>query len=309
MEFSPGTSRSDTLYPESYGTTQNIYVLRPIDDIAWSTEDVPFYWGAPIFKWKEETQGFFAALGEWVALVTEGSQVYVVGSPPPGPIREIPQAVASKAVVVNVSAPSGYRWIYSPWVMNGAKLLTAEREGQSYMQLWTQIALRETLRFVPDSSEDTGPVTSIPITIYMPDQLDGPPAESLQVSPLFHGETLLVVVQTRVEGDSIKVQIPGFPLLEERRVVAVPNPFRIERHRTVTLKLWAEKPGELEVRIVNEAGIPVRKIKAIVSRSGEAHVLWDGKTDSGRRVANGVYFVQVRGGGVRYVGKLIVVRR
>jgi flagellar hook assembly protein FlgD len=60
-----------------------------------------------------------------------------------------------------------------------------------------------------------------------------------------------------------------------------------------------------EVRIYDASGRMVRELSLIHNRS---FAVWDARDQSGRVVAPGVYFVQLKAGGLRLVEKAILTR-
>ena len=66
--------------------------------------------------------------------------------------------------------------------------------------------------------------------------------------------------------------------------------------------------GVSEVRMIDLAGRHVRTLSRGASAAGRQTISWDGRDDSGRNVANGVYFLVSRSGGQESKLKLVVLR-
>ena len=83
-----------------------------------------------------------------------------------------------------------------------------------------------------------------------------------------------------------------------------PNPFA---NRTV---IAYELPADtlVEIAIYDVAGRRVRSFRDAPGRAGRNEVAWDGLDDSGQRVRNGSYFVEVRGAGERGVRRIVLLR-
>jgi hypothetical protein len=69
-----------------------------------------------------------------------------------------------------------------------------------------------------------------------------------------------------------------------------PNPFR-ER---LTVRFGLHSSGSVEVRIYDVQGRLVRELVDESIQAGHKHVVWDGRDNSGRHAATGMYFVRMR---------------
>jgi alkaline phosphatase len=56
------------------------------------------------------------------------------------------------------------------------------------------------------------------------------------------------------------------------------------------------------------AGRRVRVLADVAMRAGPHRLLWDGRDEAGARVASGVYFVSVTGGGASGATRVVVSR-
>ena len=80
----------------------------------------------------------------------------------------------------------------------------------------------------------------------------------------------------------------------ETLVDVYPNPVRPGQVLRVALPGSKTVEG---VRLYDVAGRSVRSIDTVVSLGGGLfEIRWDGRDDQGRRLARGVYYMQVRGG-------------
>ena len=70
---------------------------------------------------------------------------------------------------------------------------------------------------------------------------------------------------------------------------ARPNPF----NPLTTIEYSLSSPGRVSVRVYDLAGRIVRTLADRGGEAGEHKIVWDGTTDSGARVASGVYFVRM----------------
>ncbi len=91
---------------------------------------------------------------------------------------------------------------------------------------------------------------------------------------------------TVFEGTPVRIQVPARPGLTWTS--AGPNPAT----GTVNLELESPREGELEVRIFDARGAVVRLLYQGSMASGTSRFEWDGRSDSGRRVAGGIYFIE-----------------
>jgi ankyrin repeat protein len=83
-----------------------------------------------------------------------------------------------------------------------------------------------------------------------------------------------------------------------------PNPFNLSTKIEFTLP----KSGFVSLNIYNILGRKVRTLVSGHSTSGYKSVLWDGKDDSGKEVASGIYFYRLRGGDFSETKKLVLLK-
>ncbi|MDH3215505.1 MAG: T9SS type A sorting domain-containing protein [Candidatus Krumholzibacteria bacterium] len=86
--------------------------------------------------------------------------------------------------------------------------------------------------------------------------------------------------------------------------MARPNPF----NPSTTIAYTVMKRGHTEILIYDVSGRRVRTLVSRVSAVGTHEVVWDGRDDSGRRVASGVYLYRLRAGDVVDTKKMVLLK-
>lgn len=116
------------------------------------------------------------------------------------------------------------------------------------------------------------------------------------------------------DGDPTLAWVTAPAAVAEEPVTAAP-PSRIQIHHANpfaapgSIRLLTPARGELRVEIVDAAGRRVRRLTDGVHAAGEHALVWDGRDERGRRVAAGIYFLDVRNAeGAVGAGKLLLVR-
>lgn len=105
------------------------------------------------------------------------------------------------------------------------------------------------------------------------------------------------------------VQFPGSFILGD----SYPNPFPTPANPSTTIGFILSEQSEVTLRIFNTLGQEVRTVISDQRTSGEFSVPWDGRNNSGIRVASGVYFyvLTVKGSSGKSLAetkKLVVLR-
>jgi hypothetical protein len=95
----------------------------------------------------------------------------------------------------------------------------------------------------------------------------------------------------------------GYMQSDSPKPIAYPNPFRPNLHSSVTIDYISEKSL---VYIFDSSGKRVRFFKGNDLRGGAA--IWDGKSESGKLVAPGLYYYMVKDGNKIAKGKIMVER-
>jgi flagellar hook assembly protein FlgD len=70
------------------------------------------------------------------------------------------------------------------------------------------------------------------------------------------------------------------------------------------------QPAEAEITVYNVLGKVVRRLVSQRQYPGEHKVTWDGKDDSGKEVASGIYFCRLKVSGLELVQprKMVLLR-
>jgi hypothetical protein len=84
-----------------------------------------------------------------------------------------------------------------------------------------------------------------------------------------------------------------------------PNPFSID----ATITFYLPKGGYVYSAINNAKGQLVRTLTDGQYAKGEHTLTWDGKTDTGQHVSNGIYFYQLKGTDFRISKKLMLMKQ
>jgi flagellar hook assembly protein FlgD len=84
----------------------------------------------------------------------------------------------------------------------------------------------------------------------------------------------------------------------------VPNP----TWGPTSFRLNLFKPGSVELRVFDLEGRRVRRLVDEVQHGGWRELAWDGRDENGRRVATGIYFVEMGSPGVTTTRRVAVVR-
>ena len=83
-----------------------------------------------------------------------------------------------------------------------------------------------------------------------------------------------------------------------------PNPF----NPATTIQYTLATGGEVELRIFNTLGQPIRTLVQGRQPAGHYQVRWDGRDDSGAPVASGIYFYVLRHGDGWQTRKMVLLR-
>lgn len=99
---------------------------------------------------------------------------------------------------------------------------------------------------------------------------------------------------------------PKDPVLpaHTRLGAAYPNPFVGE----TTMELALAKSGPVTLTIFDLSGRRVRRLVDADVAAGSKRVAWDGRSDAGARVPNGLYLVRMDAAGIRQVRRVMIVR-
>ena len=77
----------------------------------------------------------------------------------------------------------------------------------------------------------------------------------------------------------------------------------------MTIALKAPDGGHVTVRVYNIAGDLVRPVfEADVQAGLWFQAQWDGKNGAGETAASGIYFVSVKGGGIKSIRRVVLMK-
>lgn len=110
-------------------------------------------------------------------------------------------------------------------------------------------------------------------------------------------ESSIIKIMNRV-GDSEQCNTPV--ILSQN----YPNPFR----NTTKLCFYLPKEEKASVSVYNIKGELVRKLSDGLLKSGKHNVIWDGKNDTGQKVAAGVYLYRLEASGNKITKKLLYLK-
>ena len=92
------------------------------------------------------------------------------------------------------------------------------------------------------------------------------------------------------EGTTIELEKITSKIVEYGLSQNYPNPF----NPVTTIKYQLSEPSDVTIRIFNMTGQVVKTIFDEHHSAGYYSILWNGRDDSGKNVASGVYFYQLR---------------
>lgn len=98
--------------------------------------------------------------------------------------------------------------------------------------------------------------------------------------------------------------VTTWPESRLRLLPATPNPFRPE----TTVRFVLPEPATVRVSVLDVRGRVVRSLTAGPHAAGAHAILWDGRAASGRRLAAGIYFVQLASPWGHRTQKLTILR-
>ena len=112
-------------------------------------------------------------------------------------------------------------------------------------------------------------------------------------------------------GNSVATLIPytisdavGVPVAKPALGPAFPNPF----NPTTTIPIEVPRAGPVRLAIYDAAGRHIRLLLDSSVAAGASVVQWDGRTDSGRDVPSGSYWVRMTGSAGEHQTRVVVVR-
>ncbi len=143
---------------------------------------------------------------------------------------------------------------------------------------------------------------------------------SPEVDTLFHyfanGEHALQILgrekQTKLdqikivclEDDVLNVDDPGSSIPRNFFIRNYPNPF----HLSTTVQYSIPALSHVEIKVYNSAGQFIRLLKYELMPAGNHNLQWDGRDKLGYRVANGLYFYEIKAGSKRLINKMLLLK-
>ena len=87
-------------------------------------------------------------------------------------------------------------------------------------------------------------------------------------------------------------------------LVTFPNPF----NPTTTIRYTIPENNKVIIKIFDQSGRQVNQLVSAKQNAGEYTAQWNGRDDTGRQLASGLYFCQVSGGGFSRTVKLVLIK-
>ena len=127
---------------------------------------------------------------------------------------------------------------------------------------------------------------------------------SLTISGATPGQSVSIVEN----GVRATTSLPSYTLGVEKAFTSA-NVFNPDKGVPVSIGFRAEGDGRVTVKVYSIAGELVRPVFETDAKAGQQFQAdWDGKNADGDTVASGVYFVSVRGAGIKSIRKVIVLK-
>lgn len=95
------------------------------------------------------------------------------------------------------------------------------------------------------------------------------------------------------------------PAPADAQGLALARPFPNPSREGTTLRFTLSASSPVTLRVLDAAGRQVREIRPGVLEPGDHSLAWDARDDSGRRLAPGVYWLEVAAGGERGVRRVV----
>ncbi|MDG5766470.1 FlgD immunoglobulin-like domain containing protein [Balneolales bacterium ANBcel1] len=118
-------------------------------------------------------------------------------------------------------------------------------------------------------------------------------------------------------GDTWAITRVNFPLSGENlhqdgapavKAYAYPNPFSPRHHDVVRIRFSNASPSDVTIRLYDFGMNLIRTLdKRSMMERGTFEAYWDGTDQQGRKVANGTVFYEIKTGGDRVVGKILLL--
>ncbi len=122
------------------------------------------------------------------------------------------------------------------------------------------------------------------------------------------GATAGTQVNLAMNGVKAPGTLPGLSLGSQTSFTSA-NVFKPDQGGTLSIGFKAEAAGLVTVKVYNLAGELIRPIFETTAVKGLLYQAnWDGRNGEGSTVSSGVYFVSVRGAGIKAIKKVIVLK-
>jgi hypothetical protein len=127
---------------------------------------------------------------------------------------------------------------------------------------------------------------------------------SLSISGASPGQSVTIIENGVKAGSTL----PSFTLNPEKAFTSA-NVFNPDRGGVLNIGFVAQQDGLVTVKVYSISGSLVRPVFEADCMAGlQYQADWDGRNGDGSEVASGVYFISVRGAGIRTIRKVIVLK-
>jgi len=114
--------------------------------------------------------------------------------------------------------------------------------------------------------------------------------------------------EVRCGGDVLVSDSPtavgGSSGVAHRLYMNEPNPF----NPSTSIRFTMPERAEIDLALYDAAGCRVAVVASGVYEPGEHVISWDGRDDTGREAASGIYFARLRAGDFEATRKLVLIR-
>jgi len=247
----------------------------------------------------------------------DGRADVLVGAPArPGP-DGVPRGAAIIFSLVDVVEARGFLSDGNEITLGGggeAVCIQLEPTSGSYSptELQTETLV---LRPVPDRFEETRAIASMSGAIEDSDSNGIPETRACfsrsalralfpELTPGRH--SVEVTLEGNLENGKRVVGLTSLNLVVPRAntVALAPNPFADQ----ATLTFWSDSDGDLTIELFDSNGRRVNQRAYFVTSPGYQDVVLDARSESGRKLPSGVYYLRISGPGISQTRKAIVLR-
>jgi hypothetical protein len=171
--------------------------------------------------------------------------------------------------------------VYEPWVLDPANPAAAATTGDNFRDNVEQVYAADL------------PAGDYEVTVSHKGTLSGGEQDYALASSVALGDTppVVGVAERRASGVALDVAVS-------------PNPFVA----STAISFSTPQAGRVRASIVDVGGRVVRTLESAGTAAGPRRLDWDGRDESGRRLASGVYFVRVEAPGADAIEKVVLLR-